>query len=80
MQRIFFFSAKKHWLGPKALSLGVPSVTEMFFRDLVLEHTQPGVEEAGRLLRALQCPGQLSWRWEGGNSCRELLKAARKQP
>lgn len=39
MQRTF--SARRHSLGPRALSLGVASVTEMFFGDLVLEHTQP---------------------------------------
>lgn len=39
MQRTF--SVRRHWLGPRALSLGVASVTEMFFGDLVLEHTQP---------------------------------------
>lgn len=74
-----FFSAKRHWLGPRALSLGVPSVTEMFFGDLLLEHTQPRAVEAGRLLRALQCSGQPLWRYVGGRlvakSCWSLLES-----
>lgn len=39
MQRVF--SVTRHWLGPRALSLGVLSVTGMFFGDLIMEHTQP---------------------------------------
>lgn len=36
-----FFSVTRHWLGPRALSLEVLSVTGMFFGDLIMEHPQP---------------------------------------
>lgn len=36
----FSFSVTRHWLGPRALFLGVISVTGIFFGDLIMEHIQ----------------------------------------